>query len=263
MRNILAQPRWVLGITLPLLLAACSGSPTSESKSAPQEVAAKPVTPSVDPATAGSITVEVHYDGAVPEPKVLNMRNAPQCAAVHNEPVTDPSLTVTNGRVANVVAWVKSGLEGKTFPVPTTPVRIDQKGCLFEPRIATTMVGQPIEFRNSDPEPHNVHGKPQIVDSWNFMISRQGATRSLTFNKEEVAVPIGCDIHPWMTGFVAVTRTPYAGVSGKDGIVSLGNLPPGNYTIGLWHEKLGTRDLSVVLAPSADMKMQLTFAPLP
>jgi plastocyanin len=261
-KQILAQRLGTLAVAALLALPACNESSKSDSNSATGDAAKSAITV-VDPATAGSITVEVHYDGKVPEPKILNMRNAPQCAAVHGEPVKEPSLMIEDGRVANAVVWIKSGLEGQSFAVPQTPVLIDQKGCLYEPRVATAMVGQTVEFRNSDPEPHNVHGKPQVVDAWNFMISRQGATRTLKFDKEEIAVPIGCDIHPWMTGFVAVTRTPYAGVSDKAGVVSLKNLPPGNYTVGVWHEKLGARDLSVVLAPSAAVTQQLTFPSLP
>jgi plastocyanin len=203
----------------------------------------------------------VHYEGVVPEPKQLVMRSAPQCAAAHPEAVYDQSLVVKGGRLANAVAWIKGGLENWTFAPASEPVVIDQVGCLYLPRVVTAMVGQPVDFRNSDPEAHNVHGRPSVVKGWNFMMSRRGSIRTLTFDKPEVAVPIGCDIHPWMTGFVAVVPNPYAGVTTDEGEVILRNVPPGDYTVGVWHEKLGTKEQPVKLAPSGEASLTVIFGP--
>ena len=106
------------------------------------------------------------------------------------------------------------------------------------------MLGQALEFRNSDPEAHNVHGRPQVVDGWNFMMSRPGATRDVYFDKPEVGIPVGCDVHPWMRAYSRCSTNPYFAVTPADGTVTLSNVPPGDYVVGVWHETLGTQEQS-------------------
>ncbi len=247
MRFVSAIP----GLALLSAVVGCSGSSSTG--------AAVVGTP-VDAATAGSIEVQVTYAGAAPVPKTIDMRAVPQCAAAHREPVLDQSLVVKDGKLANAVVWIKSGLETWVFSTPAEPVSIDQKGCIYEPRVAAAMVGQTVRFKNSDPEAHNVHGRPKVVDAWNFIMSRPGATRDLSFNKPEIAVPIGCDVHPWMSGHLAILSNPFFGVTSTDGTVKLANVPPGEYVIGAWHETLGSREKKVSLPPRGSEKLQLELS---
>lgn len=242
--------RTVLGLIV--ILASCADS------SAPpkQAVVAAPV----DPATAGTISVDVSYAGVVPTPKVFEMRIAPQCAAQHQEPVTDNSLVVQDGHLANAVVWIKQGLEKWVFAPPSEPVIIDQKGCVYHPHVAAAMIGQPVDFVNSDPEAHNVHARPQVVSAFNFLMSRQGSKRRLTFDKPEIAVPVGCDIHPWMSAYVAVVANPYFAVTPANGSVTLTNVPPGEYVVAVWQEKLGTKEQRVTIEARGSANVQFAYA---
>ena len=132
------------------------------------------------------------------------------------------------GKLAGAVVSIKSGLGDRAFAIPEQPVVIDQKGCLYEPRVSAAMIWQPVEFHNSDREPHNVRGRPQTVEAWNFIISRQGASRTLKFDKPENGIRIGCDIHPWMAAYLSVFEHPYFGVTSNDGTVTLSTVPPGS-----------------------------------
>ncbi len=236
-----------------LLLAGCSDS------SGPTKTAVVP-TP-VDPATAGTIRAEVSFVGTVPAPKPIDMHSVPQCAAAHADPVYDESLQVQDGHVANAVVWIKDGLQKWVFAAPTEPVVIDQKGCLYTPHVVAAMTSQPVEFRNSDAEAHNVHGHPAVVSGWNFLLSRPGAVRTLTFDKPEVAIPVGCDIHPWMRGYVAVVGNPYFAVTPASGSITLAHVPPGEYVVAVWHEKLGTKEQAITLPPSGAVSVQFRYAP--
>lgn len=245
-----AFPRLLLAVFC--ILASCSDS------SAPpqQTVVATPV----DPATAGTIHVDVSYTGAVPTPAVFDMRIAPQCASQHQEPVTDNSLLVQDGHLANAVVWIKEGLEKWVFAPPSAPVVMDQKGCVYNPHVAAAMVGQTVDFVNSDPEAHNVHARPQVVTAFNFLMSRQGSKRTLTFDKPEIAIPVGCDIHPWMSAYLAVVPNPYVAVTPANGSVTLANVPPGEYVVAAWQEKLGTKEQRVKLEPRGSVNAQLAYA---
>jgi plastocyanin len=237
-----------------LLLAAACGDSSGPAKQRQIEG------PPVDLSEAGRIEVEVGYAGPVPEAAEINMRGTAACAAMHPEPVRDTSLLVSNGHVANAVVFVKSGLGEHGYAVPEDPVVIDQKGCLYVPRVAAAMLFQTVQFVNSDAEPHNVHGRPQVAKQWNFMIPRQHATRTLTLEKPEVGIRIGCDIHPWMVAYLSVFPHPYYGVTSEGGTVTLDRVPPGRYVIAAWHERLGMTEGTVTLEPSGTARVQLTYA---
>jgi plastocyanin len=246
-----SNARNLIGFVLLTLLGACSESPAPTAKQ-PQGVA-------VDPETVGTIAVSVIYRGTVPTPKALVMGSAPQCALAHEAPVYDQALVAPDGRLKNAVVYIQKGVEAYAFTAPTTAVENDQKGCLYEPRVAVAMVGQPVDFLNSDAEAHNVHGFPQIVSSWNFILSRKGAKRTLTFDQAEMGIRIGCDIHPWMRGYLGITAHPFAGVTDADGSVVLDGVPPGEHTVAAWHETLGAKTTQVTLAPKGSAEVEIVY----
>jgi plastocyanin len=234
------------------ILAGCSNS-----ESAPPK-AKGPITP-VDAATAGSIEVQVAFTGTPPTPKVINMSGTAACAALHSAPVLEQSVAVQDGRLAGAVVYIKSGLGDRAFGAPSQPVEIDQKGCLYDPRVVAVMVGQPLQFRNSDQEAHNVHGRPQTANGWNFLMSRPNSTRQVFFDQPEVGIPVSCDVHPWMRAYVSVFAHPYFAVTPPDGTVTLKTVPPGDYAVSVWHETLGTLTQPVSLPASGSPRLQFTF----
>lgn len=244
----------IIVLSLALLTALAAGCKDSSSEP-PKPVAATPV----NPATAGSISVNVLYAGQVPASQPINMASTPGCAQFHPEPVYDRTLVVNGGNLANAVVYIKKGLESWVLAPPSTPVKLDQKGCLYEPRVAAAMVGQGVEFENSDPEAHNVHGRPKVVEAWNFMMSRQGQTKTLYFDKPEMGIQVGCDIHPWMRAYLCILPNPYFAVTGTNGQASLSNVPPGDYVIGVWHESLGTLEQPVSLQAKGEAAISFTF----
>jgi hypothetical protein len=124
---------------------------------------------------------------------------------------------------------------------------IDQKGCLFTPRVAGAQTGQPIHFVNSDPLLHNVHSTPSEAKGWNLSLSKQGVQREVRVAKPEVMIPMKCDVHPWMKGYVGVLDHPYFAVTGPDGRFTLPNVPAGEYVVGAWHERFGVREARVTV----------------
>jgi plastocyanin len=251
----IARARRLRPVALAGLLAILAACSNSESSTPAQTRAVTPV----DLATAGSIRVVVSYTGTPPTPKLINMSGTPACAAAHPAAVSDQSLMVSGGRLANAVVYIKSGLGDRAFATPSDPVVIDQKGCLYDPHVVALMVGQPLRFRNSDQEAHNVHGHPKTVDAWNFLMSRPGSTRDVSFDKPEVGIAVACDVHPWMRAYVSVFDNPYFAVTPSDGTITLKAVPPGDYVVAAWHEALGTLVRPVRLAPSATADVEFTF----
>jgi plastocyanin len=235
-----------------LVLLACGGS--SAPPSQPTNV-----TP-VDAAAAGTITVRVRFTGEPSPPKEINMRAVGACAQMHKEPVYGQPISVRDGRLADAVVYIKSGLGERTFNFPTAPIVIDQKGCLYTPKVAALMVGQPLQFRNSDPEAHNVHGSPSVAKGWNFIMSQPNSNRTVYFDKPEVGIPVRCDIHPWMLAHVSVFTHPYFGITGQEGTVTLAPVPAGTYVVSAWHRELGTTEQTVALEAKASALLELTYS---
>jgi plastocyanin len=248
------QRQWIHLMPAALFLAACLGCGGGDDAPPPAATTAT----TVDPATAATIEVSVSYAGAPPAPRELNLRSTPACAAAHSGPVYDQSVVVRDGHLANVVVWISKGLEGRAFAPTTDPVVIDQRGCLYVPHVAAAMVGQPVEFLNSDTEAHNVHGKPQ-ANGWNFLMNRRSAPRRIVVKTSEIAIPVGCDIHPWMQAYLAVIPHPFFGVTGEGGTVRLQGVPAGTYVVSAWHERLGTKEQPVTVEPRATGSVQIRY----
>jgi plastocyanin len=240
-----------------LLLAGCTGKPSTE---AAKPVPAAPVYFKVDPQTAGTITGQIRFVGKRPAPKAIDMSEEPACVAAHHGKAHEESLVVSkSGGLANSFVYIKSGLEGKAFAVPATPVTIDQSGCWFRPRVLGIQVGQILQVVNSDPVTHNIHPMAEINRAWNHSQGAGDPPIARKFIKPEIMIPVKCNIHSWMHAFIGALDHPYFAVSQDDGKFEIKNLPPGTYTVGVWQEKLGTQEQQITIAPSGSAEANFTF----
>ena len=221
-----------------------------------------PATP-LDPATTGTIEGTVSLEGAPPAANRLRLAGDPACTAAHGESVDAGDRLVEGGRVANVFVYVAHGLEGRVFERPKEPVTIDQRGCLYLPRIGGAQTGQPIEFVNSDPTLHNVHTEAKNSSGMNFGMAVQGARRSIHIDAPEVMVLVRCDVHPWMRAYLGVLDHPYFAVTPSDGSFRLGNVPAGDYTLAVWHERFGSQERKVGVRPQQVTTAEIRFASAP
>ena len=186
------------------------------------------------------------------------MNSDPYC--VENGGTTTPAVVPgSNGTLQNVFVYVKDGLGNLTFPVPQTPVVLDQKGCVYQPHVFGIQVGQNLEIVNSDSTLHNVHATPANNREFNRGQALQGMKHTHVFSTREVMVPFKCNVHNWMTAYVGVLDHPFYAVSGSDGSFSIEGLPPGTYTIEAWHEKLGTQTQSVTIGEREKKEIAFTF----
>ena len=214
----------------------------------------------VDPLTAGSISGTVRYSGKKPHPTVIDMSEDPACVEAHRGKAIDESLLVSpNGALANAFVYVKKGLEGKSFEIPSTPVTIDQNGCWFRPRVLGIQTNQLLQVTNSDPVTHNIHPMGQINREWNHSQGAGDEPLERKFIKPEIMIRVKCNIHHWMHAYIGVVDNPYFAVSRQDGSFTITGLPPGTYTIGLWHESLGTQEQVVTVPPHASTVLNVTF----
>jgi plastocyanin len=239
-----------------LLLAACTKKEnTEQSTSAPSSAPAAPAATPIDPATVGSVSGSVKYDGSAPKPSKIDMSQDPACKG----PNEAEALVVDGGNLANVFVYVKDGLGNRTFDVPKDAVVLDQKGCRYHPHVLGAMTGQNVEIKNDDPTTHNIHPTPKDNREWNESQPPQAAPLEKNFAREEIMLPVKCNQHPWMKMYINVVKSPFYAVTDKDGKYEIKGLPPGDYTIAFVHEKLPEQDQKVTIAPKESKTVDQTF----
>lgn len=200
------------------------------------------------PLLAGTITGTIRYEGHFPKLPKINMSADPVCMAKHSTEVYPEVLVLGEGNtMANVFVRVVAGLPQKNYPTPKEPAVLDQEGCMYKPHVMGVMVGQPIKVLNPDGTLHNVHAVPKINKEFNLAMPAFRKEITVSFDKPEFIIPFKCDVHPWMSAYVAVMDHPFFDVTEKDGQYTISGLPPGTYAIEAWHEKLGTQKAEVTI----------------
>ncbi len=240
------------------LAAGCGGNTINSSR---QTTNSETPNVAVDLATTGLIGGTVKLEGKPPVLRPINMSAEPSCEKAHPTPVPSPEVvTGEGGTLANVVVYVKSDTLSKyRFNTPIQPAELDQRGCMYQPHVIALRTGQELEVRNDDQTTHNVHALPTDNPEWNKSQPPGAGPIDQTFTQPEMAIPIRCNVHPWMKAYVFVFKTPYYAVTNEGGQFEIGNLPPGTYTVEAWQEKYGVEDETVTVAPKQSQQISFTF----
>ena len=173
------------------------------------------------------------------------------------------SAGTISGKVSGVsgesIVYVDT-VQGKTFPAPTAHPVIDQKGLMFQPPLTVVQVGTTVDFLNSDSVAHNVFwtsvgGNKKLTH--NLGTWPKGEKRSFKFDNPG-AVPLLCNVHPEMSGYVIVSPTPYFVITDKSGEYKIENVPDGSYTVVAWHE--GAKNQSKPVNVAGDTKADFTLS---
>lgn len=202
-------------------------------------LASGPPSTAAQSANLGTIKGRVRLSGKPPGNVVIRMGLDPMCVAINagRRVLQEAVVTSADGGLANVFARVQG-----TFPpapVPPEPVTIDQRGCVYTPRVVGARVGQTLQVRNSDRLLHNVHSLSAGSNSFNIGQPVAGMVYQFGFKGEEIMLQLKCDVHRWMTAYIGVVSHPYFAVSGSDGTFEIANVPVGTYTVQTWHERYG------------------------
>jgi len=214
---------------------------------------------------AADISGTAKLDGPAPEVKPIDMSGVQQCNDMHPDPVMEESIVANDkGMLANVVVSVKKeDSPDLTGEAPKEAAMIDQEGCMYKPHVVAMMGGQDLVVKNSDNFLHNIHTLSEKNPSFNKAQPNKNDGEKMP-DPPKVAeyFHVKCDVHPWMSAYVAVFDHPFFGVSDKDGKWTIKNLPDGDYTLTAWHEKLGTQEKKVTIKDGKPAEaIEFTFKP--
>jgi plastocyanin len=169
----------------------------------------------------------------------------------------DPSLLVSNaGEVMNAVVYLPEVSNGKK--IEPQKITFDQKGCEYHPHVLAFPAGSTVEILNPDGVLHNIHTYSEQNSPVNLAMPGFKKTLSVEFAKPEI-ISVKCDVHGWMSGWFFVAANPYFSVSDKSGEFRLAEVPSGDYTLEVWHEKLGKQTQKVTVKPGESAEVKFEF----
>jgi plastocyanin len=204
----------------------------------------------------GIIRGAAHFKGKPPEARAITTPD-PFCA---RQAIKEDEVQVgPNGGLKNVLVRVIKGAPG-AYEAPSADAVLDQSGCIYRPRVQAVMAGQKLQIKNSDQTLHNVHTYKGASTVFNQAQIPGMGPMIKSFTDGGQIIKFKCDVHPWMTGYVAVATNPFFAVSGEDGTFAIEKLPAGTYTLEAWHERLGTRTAEITVTETDPAKATFDFA---
>jgi plastocyanin len=211
---------------------------------------------SVDVTGGGTVSGKVTFQGAKPAlPPEKRNKDAKACGT------TGPNQTLIlgpGGGVKNVIVYLKDVSQGKKMDTDGKAT-LDQGKCSYSPHVQALPVGTTLTVVNSDPILHNVHATEGAATIFNYAmpIKDQKIPKKLT---KVGFIKLKCDVHGWMNGAIGVMANPYFAVTGDEGSFTIGDVPPGTYTVAAWHETLGEKSASATVAAGAPATADLQYS---
>ena len=194
--------------------------------------------------SAATLKGNVRYAGARVEKKMFPV-TIDQYLCGKEKEAGDLVLSSANG-IRNVVVSLHGVPAGSKLPANGAPVKMDQKQCVFVPRVVVVPVGGTVEFLNSDRLLHNVRGSGKENPPFN-RAQPHARTISIVFKSPEI-LRVDCDLHSWMRGWIVVAEHPFYAVTNEEGEFVFENVPPGKYKLQAWQETLGRANQEVTVA---------------
>jgi plastocyanin len=187
----------------------------------------------------GTIKGHVRLTGKLPGNPVIRMGVDPMCSRMNagKRVIQEYVAATIDGSLANVFVRLQGNFP--QTPVSTQPVIIDQHACVYTPRVVGVRAGQTLQIKNSDTFLHNLDGLSGKNNGFNQAQPRAGQVYEFKPKNEEVMLHLKCDVHNWMNAYMGIVTNPYFAVTNTMGAFQIDKVPPGTYTIQIWHERYG------------------------
>lgn len=207
-------------------------------------------------ANGGSISGVVKSKAKPDEEKIVH-KNEAQCGA---KIAAQKYVVSASGQVKWAVAMLTDIKSGK--PLATGAIEYDNKGCMFTPHVLVAPMGATLKVGNSDDMLHNSHfflmeggTKKNLVNM--ALPKKDQVIENTKILRKDGLVSVQCDAHDFMQGYIWVLPNPYGAVTGDNGDFKLTDVPPGKYTLKVWHEALGEKTIPVTVEAGKDAKVSV------
>jgi len=208
-------------------------------------------------ANGGSISGTVKYKGTPPARAKLDVNKDTDVCGAGGEKLSKELVVAADGGIQYAVVSIPSITKGKPFS-DQKPV-LDQKGCEYVPHIVLAPAGGDVDILNSDGILHNIHTYSDKNPPLNRAQPKFKKSMTEKFSTPE-RVKLSCDVHGWMQGWLIVEDSPYYVVTDEKGAFKLTDVPPGDYEVKVWQEKLGESSQKVSVKAGADSTVSFELA---
>lgn len=229
----------------------------------------------VDVKNGGTIKGVVKFKGSIPvDESVVIDKDITVCGTGQNM----NTYLVYNSRLKNAVVFIDSPKQGKPLPKDSI-VDLTIMSCRVVPLVSVGFVGGKFVFKNQDDILHTLQlklwleyqrlasGRPLKDGATIYNIAFPTKDKQIEkpikeyyrYHKDTGFIRVTSNSDPWMRGFVYVFDHPYAAVTDGKGEFVLDNLPPGEYTLNVWHEGEGLQNRSIKVPASGTVEIEIEF----
>jgi hypothetical protein len=186
----------------------------------------------------GTIEGTIRLGG--PAPVVVVRPILKDASACGREAAAESVVAGKGGGLGNVVVFLKDAKPAGA-PAPVAGASLDQRRCRYIPHVQALTVGTALAIMNNDAILHNVHGNEAKIDGpaltvFNLATPIKGQKVPVAMRKPGL-VKLQCDAgHTWMNAWIYVFDHPYYAVTDESGAFVIGDVPPGEHVVELWHE---------------------------
>lgn len=260
MKQLLSMHSALLRLFVVLLigvfLSACGGgssdaptTPPQGAKTPPPKAPPPPPTQETSPPAttqqAGSLILQVVLEGDAPAREALEVnKDAAVCGKTQK--LSETLIVGPNKGIQNAVVYLTGVPEAQPLPVPEQHPVIDQTDCRYEPHVILVPAGAAVDIKNSDGILHNIHTYSEKNPAFNMAQPKFQKVIEKTFEQPEI-IRVSCDVHAWMSAWIVVQEHAYYAITDATGTGRLANVPPGQYTLKVWHETLGEQNTSITV----------------
>lgn len=176
-------------------------------------------------------------------------------------PFSQSIVPSSNGGVGNGVVWLVGVASGPRDDAPRR-VKLTLDGCRLEPRVQRVAVGSTVL----------VNGRDAMMSRLQFVAAGESASRTTVLLSDAgqvvptsdatsapALVQVSDDMHPWVRAWLVVAPHPYVAVTAADGEFRFDNVPPGKYTMIVWHERLGTKRTTVRVDAAVQTRLEIAY----
>jgi len=239
---------YCLGVVSSLLVAAWMSASITAPVAAAQSAA------------TGTIKGRVSLTARPPANPIIRMGIDPLCSRANSgttRPTQQYVVVGAEGGLADTFVQLDGTLPAS--PTPAEPVVINQKKCIYAPRVVGAQAGQTLRVINSDTMLHNVHIKNSTVNAFDTTQPQSGMVFNYTLKKDATMLRLACSVHSWMTAYIGVVPHPFFAVSSDSGTFTMARVPPGKYTVRTWHERYGTLTKTVEVTAGGTATVEFAY----
>ncbi|MBT3353142.1 MAG: hypothetical protein HOC91_18845 [Nitrospinaceae bacterium] len=217
----------------------------------------------IDVKNGGAITGKIAFSGSPPAPAMhLITKDQSTCG---KGKIEIREIDTKGGALRGVIVFLEKVKNGKAFSKAASHAVVDQKKCVFKPYLVVARNKSKLTIKNSDPVLHNIHAYELIGKLRRSMFNiaqpkSKPKTKKKLRTRRGGLVRFECDAHDWMLGFMYVAKNPYYAIVGADGSYSIGDIPPGNYTLNAWHPVLGVQKKQISVAAGGKASASFSFS---